>query len=107
LEAHRQATLKAHRQPTLIAHRPDDVPTLLRILQAIGLLINAAECIFGVISDEFLDHLVAASSIFLLTGRVVAVRRFPCPINILLTILIFYRYRASDDNTVLEFTKGR
>jgi Reverse transcriptase (RNA-dependent DNA polymerase) len=62
--------------PTLEAHRRD-VAAVLRIMQANGLVINAAKCIFRATEVEFLGHHVLASGISPLADRVAAIRRFP------------------------------
>jgi Reverse transcriptase (RNA-dependent DNA polymerase) len=64
--------------PCLKSHRRH-VAEVLRILQHNGLVINAAKCVFGATSVEFLGHLVTASGISPLADRVAAIRRFPRP----------------------------
>jgi Reverse transcriptase (RNA-dependent DNA polymerase) len=58
------------------------VAKVLRILLENGLVINAAKCVFGASSVEFLGHLVTASGISPLTDRVAAIRFFPWPTTI-------------------------
>jgi RNase H-like domain found in reverse transcriptase/Integrase zinc binding domain/Integrase core domain len=69
---------------------------VLRILQANGLVINAAKCIFGATEVEFLGHHVSASGISPLADRVAAIRRFPQPVTVrdlqaFLGLVNFYR----------------
>jgi transposase InsO family protein len=81
--------------PCLESHRCH-VAEVLRILQHNGLVINAAKCVIGASSVEFLGHLVTASGISPLADRVAAIRRFPWPNTIkelqaFLGLVNFYR----------------
>jgi cleavage and polyadenylation specificity factor subunit 1 len=54
---------------------------VLHRLQANGLVLNVAKCVWGLSEIEFLGHKISAEGVAPLANRVAAVQRFPRPAN--------------------------
>jgi hypothetical protein len=54
---------------------------VLHCLQANGLVLNVAKCVWGLSEIELLGHKILAEGVAPLANRVAAVQRFPRPVN--------------------------